>query len=240
MSFGSGAALEAGTGDDMVVVEQGIALEGLAKFGEAEEMIETVDIPPVQAVETPQPVEEIKPELTDVVTSTEGKHEEQVMTEEPKPVEEEHPTEVPVKEQAPQVATLIEQSSGAAQEGGDTTQRRAYLGQVRKTLERSKVNPRSTISGTVMIRFTVGPKGELALAHGAAELRLEAPRRRRDGGARSRGALPAAAAGDRERATRSAGPLPLRHALRLATMHHLTCRPGTSLNPLFVSGTDGG
>ena len=161
MSFGGGAALEAGTGDDQVVVEQGIALEGLAKFGEAEEMIETVDIPPMQAAEVPQPVEEIKPELTDVVTSTEGKHEEQVMSEEPKPVEEERPQEVPVEEQAPQVATLIEQSSGAAQEGGDTTQRLAYLGQVRKTLERSKVNPRSTISGTVLIKFTVGPKGEL-------------------------------------------------------------------------------
>jgi protein TonB len=161
LSFGGGAALEAGTGDDQVVVEQGIALEGLAKFGEAEEMVETVDIPPIQATEVPQPVEEIKPELTDVVTSTEGKHEEQVVTEEPKPVEEERPQAVPVEEQAPQVATLIEQSSGAAQEGGDTTQRRAYLGQVRKTLERSKVNPRSTLSGTVLIKFTVGPKGEL-------------------------------------------------------------------------------
>jgi len=161
MSFGGGAALEAGTGDDQVVVEQGIALEGLTKFGEAEEMIETIDIPPIQAAEVPQPVEEIKPELTDVVTSTEGKHEEQVVTEEPKPVEEERPQEVPVKEQAPQVATLIEQSSGAAQEGGDTTQRLAYLGQVRKTLERSKVNPRSTMSGTVLLKFTVGPKGEL-------------------------------------------------------------------------------
>lgn len=161
MSFGGGAALEAGTGDDQVVVEQGIAIEGLAKFGEAEQMIETVDIPPIQAAEVPQPVEEIKPELTDVVTSTEGKHEEQVMAEEPERVEEDRPQEVPVEEQAPQVATLIEQSSGAAQEGGDTTQRRAYLGQVRKTLERSKVNPRSTISGTVLIKFTVGPKGEL-------------------------------------------------------------------------------
>lgn len=161
MSFGGGAALEAGTGDDLVVVEQGIAIEGLAKFGEAEEMIETVDIPPIQAAEVPQPVEEIKPELTDVVTSTEGKHDEQVMSEEPKPVEEDRPQEVAVAEQAPQVATLIEKSSGAAQEGGDTTQRRAYLGQVRKTLERSKVNPRSTISGTVLIKFTVGPKGEL-------------------------------------------------------------------------------
>ena len=161
MSFGGGAALEAGTGDDQVVVEQGIALEGLTKFGEAEEMIETIDIPPIQAAEVPQPVEEIKPELTDVVTSTEGKHEEQVMSEEPKPVEEERPQAVPVEEQAPQVATLIEQSSGAAQEGGDTTQRLAYLGQVRKTLERSKVNPRSTMSGTVLLKFTVGPKGEL-------------------------------------------------------------------------------
>jgi protein TonB len=161
MSFGGGAALEAGTGSDMVVVEQGIALEGLTKFGEAEEMIETVDIPPVQAADVPEPVEEIKPELTDVVTSTEGKHEEQVVAEEPKPIEEERPVAVPVEEQAPQVATLIEQSSGAAQEGGDTTQRRAYLGQVRKTLERSKVNPRSSMSGTVLIRFTVGAKGEL-------------------------------------------------------------------------------
>ena len=162
MSFGGGAALEAGTGDDQVVVEQGIALEGFTKFGEAEEMIETIDIPPIQAAEVPQPVEEVKPELTDVVTSTEGKHEEQVMSEEPKPVEEEErPQEVAVLEQAPQVATLIEQSSGAAQEGGDTTQRLAYLGQVRKTLERSKVNPRSKVAGTVLLKFTVGPKGEL-------------------------------------------------------------------------------
>lgn len=156
-----GAALDAGTESDQVVVEQGIAVEGLAKFGDAEEMIETVDIPPVQATEAPQPIEEIKQELTDVVTSTESKHEEQVMTEEPKPVEEQRPVEVPVEEQAPQVATLVEQSSGAAQQGGDTTQRRAYLGQLRKTLERSKVNPRSTLSGTVMLRFTVGPKGDI-------------------------------------------------------------------------------
>jgi protein TonB len=161
MSFGGGAALEAGTGDDQVVVEQGIAIEGLAKFGDAEEMIETVDIPPVQASDVPERVEEIKPELTDVLTSTEGKHEEQVVSEEPKPIEEERPVAVPVEEQAPQVATLIEQSSGAAQEGGDTTERRAYLGQISKTIQRSKVNPRSTLSGTVLIKFTVGPKGEL-------------------------------------------------------------------------------
>jgi periplasmic protein TonB len=161
ISFGGGAALEAGTGNDQVVVEQGIAIEGLAKFGEAEEMIETVDIPPVAPVETQQPVEEVKPELTDVVTSTESKHEEQVKTDEPKPVEEPKPQAVPVEAQAPQVATLIEQSSGAAQQGGDTTERRAYLGQISKTIQRKKVNPRSTLSGTVLVRFSVSPKGEI-------------------------------------------------------------------------------
>jgi periplasmic protein TonB len=161
MSFGGGAALEAGTGDDQVVVEQGIALEGLAKFGEAEEMIETIDIAPIAAADMPEPVKEIEPELTDVVTAAESKHEEQVVPEDPKPIEEEKPMEMSVKEQAPQVATLIEQSSGAAQEGGDTTERRAYLGQISKTIQRSKVNPRSTLSGTVLIKFTVGPKGEL-------------------------------------------------------------------------------
>ena len=124
MSFGGGAALEAGNGDDMVVVEQGIALEGLAKFGEAEEMIETVDIPPVQAVET-SATGRGDQAGADRRRHLDGRQaRRKVMTEEPKPVEEEHPTEVPVKEQAPQVATLIEQSSGAAQEGGDTTQRR--------------------------------------------------------------------------------------------------------------------
>src|SRR6185295_19677555 len=108
----------------------------------------------VAASDVPEPVKEIEPELTDVVTATESKHEEQVVAEDPKPIEEEKPMEMSVKEQAPQVATLIEQSSGTAQEGGDTTERRAYLGQVRKTLERSKVNPRSTISGMVVTRST--------------------------------------------------------------------------------------
>ena len=64
-----------------------------------------------------------------------------------------------MQEQAPQVATLLEQSSGQAQQGGDTTQRRAYLGTLSKSIERAKVNPRSRQAGTVMVRFTVGPDG---------------------------------------------------------------------------------
>jgi periplasmic protein TonB len=155
-----GAAFDAGSGNDMFVVEQGIAVEGVAKFGEAEERIETIDVPPVQPVEQPREVKEIEPELNNVVTSTESEHEAQVVKEDPKPVEH-RPVPVPVQEQAPQVATLLEQSSGHAKEGGDTTQRRAYLGTLSKSIERSKVNPRSRMAGTVTVRFTVGPDGSL-------------------------------------------------------------------------------
>jgi len=156
-----GAAFDAGSGSDLFVVEQGIAVEGVAKFGEAEERIETVDVPPVQPVEQPKEVKEIEPELNNVVTATEAEHEAQVVKEDPKPVEDKPIVPVPVQEQAPQVATLLEQSSGQAKEGGDTTQRRAYLGTLSKSIERAKVNPRSRLAGTVMVRFTVGPDGNL-------------------------------------------------------------------------------
>jgi periplasmic protein TonB len=156
-----GSALDVGSGNDMFVVEQGIAVEGVAKFGEAEERIETVDVPPVQPVETPREVKEVEPELNNVVTSTEATNEEQVVKEDPKPVEDKPIEPVPVQEQAPQVATLVEQSSGQAKQGGDTTQRRAYLGTLSKSIERAKVNPRSRMAGTVMVHFTVGPDGSL-------------------------------------------------------------------------------
>jgi protein TonB len=123
-------------------------------------MIETVDIPPVQEANEPKPVKEIEPELTDVVTSTESTNEEQVLKA-PEPIKEEKPVAVPTKEQAPQVATLIEKSSGAAQQGGNSTLRLAYHGVVSKALERHKVNPRSSVAGTVLLKFTVGPTGEL-------------------------------------------------------------------------------
>jgi periplasmic protein TonB len=157
---GDGAAYDVGTGNDEFVVEQGIALEGVAKFGDAEEMIETVDIAPVQEMTEPKP-EEIEPELTDVITASTSEHEAEVVTEEIKPIDEEKPEVVPVEEQAAQVATLVEKSSGAAQQGGAATARRAYYGTLSKVLERNKVNPRSRLAGTVLVRFTVGPTGEL-------------------------------------------------------------------------------
>jgi protein TonB len=161
-----GAALDQGSGSDTFVVEQGIALEGVAKLGEAEETIETEDIPPVQAAQ-PEPIKEIEPELTNVVTSSTSEQEAEVLPDEIKPLEEK-PVATPVEEQAPQVATLVEQSSGAEQKGGDTTLLLAYRGSVRKALERSKVYPHSRHSGTVLVKFTVDPSGHL-LSHAVAK-----------------------------------------------------------------------
>ena len=160
VSFAHDTALESGSGGDMVNVEQGIALEGLTKLGEAEQVIETVDVPPVQEKVETQPVEQIKPELADAITAKESQHEEQIVPEEQKP-KEEKPVEVPVQQQPAQVATLIEQSSGAAQHGGDTTEHRIYLGQLRKLLEKSKINPRSPATGTVVVEFKISPTGAL-------------------------------------------------------------------------------
>lgn len=156
-----GAALESGSGEDVFVVEQGIAIEGVAKLGEAEEMVETIDIPPVQQAQL-EPPEEVEPELTEVITSTESEHEEAVVEQEPEPVvEEELPIAVPIEEQPPQVATVALKSSGQAQTGGDTSQIQAYKGLLFKTIVRNQVKPKRRQNGTVLISFTVDPSGQL-------------------------------------------------------------------------------
>jgi periplasmic protein TonB len=160
VGFAGDAALESGSGDDMVNVEQGIALEGLTKLGEAEQTIETVDVPPAQEKVEPQPVKEIKPEIADALTAKDSEHEERVVPDEIKP-QEQKPVHVPTQQQAAQVATLIQQSSGAEQHGGDATEHRLYLGQLRKLLDKSKINPRAHQAGTVLVEFKIAPSGQL-------------------------------------------------------------------------------
>lgn len=160
-------ALNEGTGTDMVVVEQGIAIEGLAKLGDALQSIETADITPV-ARETPPPVQEVKPvdELRDAVTSTESKVEEQIVkTEEPPPPTTPPPPTpdvVQANEQPQQVAMATEQSSGEEKKGAaDPTLVRQYLGKLSEVVQKAKINPRSKLVGTVWIKFKVSPAGEL-------------------------------------------------------------------------------
>lgn len=160
------AAFEKGEGDDFLTVEQGIAIEGLAKLGDAMETIETAEAMPVEAV-TPPPVQEVKPvdELSEAITSEASTVEDNIVkVDEPPPpdVQEEKPPEqAQTVTQPQQVAILTEQSSGEAKVAGDATARAEYLGKLRNVLERAKVNPRSRYSGTVVVKFKVSTDGEL-------------------------------------------------------------------------------
>jgi protein TonB len=122
--------------------------------------------------------QEVKPvEEQQVITSETGPDQENVKEPEPEEVTETEQEEIKepepeeVKEQpkpkqfatvAPQetVAARLE-SSGEEKKGGDATAHRAYLGKLRTHLERSKVNPRTTLIGTAVVRLTVDANGGL-------------------------------------------------------------------------------
>jgi len=113
-----GAALEQGAGEDIMVVEQGLVLEGFAKLGEDQVTIEEVQAPPVQMAiaqplpeEVKQPVEqeelpveepeEVKPvEERQVIASETGPDQEDVRPPDPEQMDEPEPDEItePVQE----------------------------------------------------------------------------------------------------------------------------------------------
>jgi protein TonB len=174
-----GVALEQGSGEDIMVVEQGLAIQGVAKLGEDLVTIEPVEAPPVQmAAVQPLPEEkpqEVKPvDEQQVIASEAGPDQENVKEPEPEEGRDraggdqgarawgEGAAEAAARHLAPQesVAARLE-SSGEEKKGGDATAHRAYLGKLRTHLERSKVNPRTTLIGTAVVRLTVGANGDL-------------------------------------------------------------------------------
>ncbi len=207
MPAAGGVSLEQGTGDDIMVIEQGIALQGFAKLGEDVVTVEAVQAPPMMAAaaqplpEQVNPIEElpvedvpeeIKPTEHQVVASDTGPEQENVReidpeeTEEPdleeikepepelekpepKPEEVKEPEPEEVEQPLPQQAAVVPQesviamreSSGEELLGGDTTAHHAYLGKLRTHLERSKVNPRTNLVGTAVVRLTVKTDGAL-------------------------------------------------------------------------------
>lgn len=153
-------AYDAGSGSDAFTTDLTVTLEGSAMLGGAEEVVEAVDIAPVQQMTKTEPVETKEPEVTDVITSSEATTEAPLEIKDAKPVEEEKPVEVTTQEVAPMVATE-QQNVGSKQSGSDATARRLYMGEIAKKLQRSKVNPRSTMTGTVLLGFTIDPRGEI-------------------------------------------------------------------------------
>lgn len=59
------------------------------------------------------------------------------------------------------MAVAEEHSSGEAQSGGDAKMMGLYLSQINQHVQRAKVNPRSSIAGTVIVRYTIDVDGKL-------------------------------------------------------------------------------
>ncbi len=187
-------SFEAGTGDDLLRIEQGIALEGISQFGDAPKTVQAreiqevatsraaQEIEEVKAEEPPpeeQPVEELKPqeeppELKDVITTAAKAADPETMVPEtpPEPENIVKPEEIQdVKPpQEKQVAAIEQvrqpkieeaQSASAKQSGGNATITTAYLGSLRSVIEKNKINPRSRVRGTAVVRFKVDAKGNL-------------------------------------------------------------------------------
>jgi protein TonB len=157
-------ALDIGKGMDVVLVQQGIATEGISKLGDAMETVETSEITPVQEQQTTPP-KEVKPdELHDVIASDASEVvTDAVKTEEPPPLDTPPPKPqvVQTKSQPEQVAIVTEQSSGEAKNGGNAKAFGLYLGKVNDHVQHAKINPRSSVAGTVVMKFTIGLDGKL-------------------------------------------------------------------------------
>jgi protein TonB len=148
-----GASLEEGSGDDIFIVEQGV-------YSEA---VEAIEAPP-QVLQSAPPVEEVKPIEEDtqaVISSESGPQQEKVVEEIPEEVKE------PQKEQlaaVQQTELAVEEQKAREEEGktgGNTTAMSAYRGKLFSHISKKKMNPRSKFAGTAVVRFTVGPEGEL-------------------------------------------------------------------------------
>ena len=145
-----------GQGTDIVLVEKGISADGLLKLGDA---IDTVEILPVQPS---APSHEVKPEeLRNVITSDQSNVEAVVGDAQEPPTPTQPDAAHANEQQPPQAAVVAKESSGAAKTGADTNAIGLYLGQIYKHVERAKVSAPARLSGTVVMRFTIGLDGKL-------------------------------------------------------------------------------
>jgi protein TonB len=133
-----GEALHEGSGDDLLVVEQGVAIEGLSALGQDQVTIDPVEAPPPQAAPPAPPVEaepiemaeleeqavappqQVEPlENTEVIESEQGPEQELDIQPETQPIEEPPPEDVEIdpevqevaKQPPPQIATILQQTT---------------------------------------------------------------------------------------------------------------------------------
>ena len=71
------------------------------------------------------------------------------------------PETIEVIAQPQQIVIVRELSSGEEKSGSDATAVGLYLGRISELVQRSKVNPNSRMTGTTVLKFTIGTDGTL-------------------------------------------------------------------------------
>lgn len=195
VEFTGGRSLEQGTGNDLLRIEQGMAIEGLTRLGDSPETVEAREVVEQEASAARPELEEIKaaevkpeeppppeqvteekpPEIRDVVSSPLGPQQEVVQAAPPPDVLKPQPKQVATEQQVEQVAVLEQKAASQSQQGGDATLYRAYLGSLRTQIEKHKVKPKAVGQGTVVVKFTVNREGavtqrEIVTTSGSASL----------------------------------------------------------------------
>jgi periplasmic protein TonB len=189
LTWSGNNALETGAGDDLLRIEQGIAISGLVKLGEAETMAEAQDMPlaeasraqpPLEEVETFEPaeqsvapqdgpeqdikaVEEATTEDLEPEELTAKPAEEQPVIEDETPpeLEQPRPKQMMAAQKIEQFAVEEQQSSSEEKAGGDATLRAAYLGKLRLHLERHKIRLEAKATGVAVVKFAVDASGKI-------------------------------------------------------------------------------
>ncbi|MDX2257421.1 MAG: TonB family protein [Hyphomicrobiaceae bacterium] len=161
------SSFEAGTGEDELRIETTVVMPGLAQVGKDARTLQAVEareVMPVTAVPPkPQEVKELT-ELSDVISSNTATTDPLPVVREivPKMLEPVPPEQVvaaPAEVIVP-VEEMVE--AGGRQEGGDATARNAYFGSLRKHISRFRPRPKTRLTGTAVVRFTLNADGTLA------------------------------------------------------------------------------
>jgi protein TonB len=158
------SALASGSGNDDFVIEQGVAIEGVAMFGLDTETVQAVEAEPVEMSEARPEVKEVKTEEVveeaKVITSETGPEQEQLSPE----VEEkaEQVKQVAATEQVAVQEVEEKIAAGAQQQGGDSTVLKAYNGKLFAHISKKIVRPRTGQRvGRVVVRMLINPTGDV-------------------------------------------------------------------------------
>lgn len=186
--WSGGRSLEAGTGSDLLRIEQGIALEGLTRLGKAAETVEAREVTETEASKVQPELQEIKaaqvqpdeppevvppaenpPEIKDVLSSPLGPTQEIEMGKPPLELKKPQPKQLATEQQLEQVAALEQKAASRGQDGGDATAYRAFLGALSRHIEKFKLphearRGQQLESGRVVMLIELDRKGGLVAA----------------------------------------------------------------------------